>query len=207
MELKIVAATILIVAAMLVVSFVLYKPRLDNSKVIFIEEKLEKNTQFQLKDGEEYHYNYMIDNGSAGITYVILPGENCTRIHVLENKNLSEVCVNEWGVDGSGSNSSFENPAIFLFKPWMLALKEGWKWNNSMMISFDGVMKKISETSYRVIRIENYQNRSSFLVEIKSDGYTEYEWIDVEKRIILGSKGETYEIKLTDSALISADNT
>jgi hypothetical protein len=99
----------------------------------------------------------------------------------------------------AGYNSTFQNPSILLFKPWMLALREGWTWKSSMYLSFDGALSHVSDTNYRVIRSESYENRTAFVVELKSeDNYSEYQWVDAEKRVLLKSMGEGYEVKKVD---------
>lgn len=190
-------SAIAIFAAMIALSIIIYQPSLQNPEIVFKEEPLQKNTLLQLSPGETYKYSYVFNNTSIGITYAILEGPGCTRIKFLERMNDSEVCIDRNGNDQDGFNSTFRNPSFLLFKPWMLALREGWSWNSSMYISFDGSLRYISGTSYRVIRMDEFGNRTAFLVEVKSDeGPLEYEWVDAEKRVLLKSMGEGYEVSI-----------
>ncbi len=188
-------ATIAVFIIMIALSALMINPELRNPAIIYKEEPLNKNTEFQLKPGELYIYSYAINNSQVNMTYAILEGKNCTRIKLLESVNDSEVCVDKLGMDGSGYNSAFENPAILLFKPWMLALKEGWQWNSSMYMAYGGIEQHVSETNYRVVRKDMLDGRDVFIVEIRmDDAPPEYQWIDAEKRVLLKMTGENYEV-------------
>ena len=120
-----------------------------------------------------------------------IPGTGCTVIATPENLNSTPACVGRDGTDSSGFNSTLSDPGIIMFKPWMLALADGWAWNNSMYLSYEGGETYISDTRYRVIRNDTYAGRPVFLVEVKSStGPVDYEWIDTEKRIVLRETGE-----------------
>ena len=174
----------------------IFGPRFESPKLFYAEEPLVKNKEFSLLPGENYTYDLSMNRTVANITYVILPGNGCTRIRMI-NANASEACVGRDGTDRAGYNSSLTNPAIILFKPWMLALREGWRWNTSTYIYYGAKQEKISNTSYRVIRTENYSGRQSFVVAIESgEGPAEYQWVDAEKRILVKMVGENYEIAL-----------
>lgn len=194
----IILATVAIFALLIALSITLFKPKFEDPQIVFLEEPIRKNAELQLFPGESYGYAYMFNGTGVNITYAVLPGPGCTRIRLMEKLNDSEVCLDSGGNDEYGFNSTFRNPSILLFKPWMLALKEGWSWNNSMYFSFDGSLQHVSSTRYRVIRSEEFRNRTAFLVEIKSDdGPPEYQWIDAEKRILLRSMGQGYEVVLS----------
>jgi hypothetical protein len=192
------AALILIV--LIAVAALIYQPRLENPRLAFKEELLEKNTQLQLQPGEVYTYTLIMNNTPVNITYLIMEGQGCMIIRVAQSVNFSGTCVDEWGMDGSGYNSALSSPSVLMFRPWMLALKEGWRWNNSMYLEYNGKEEFISDTHYRVIRSEDLNGRQSFLVEIKSDtGPAEYQWIDAQKRVLLKSVGEDYEVLLQEN--------
>jgi hypothetical protein len=185
--------------AMILIGAALFKSLFENPQVVIKEAPLQKNKGFQLRPGEQYRYSYVLNESGVNMTYVILEGYGCTRIKLLEAVNSSGICVDGWGMDESGSNASYMEPSIMLFKPWMLALREGWTWNNSMYISYNGAEEHISDISYRVVRMENYSGRESYVVEIKSgSGPAEYDWVDADKRVLLRVKGEGYEVVLAN---------
>lgn len=188
-------AAVAVFIIMIAISALWISPDLDNPVVIYKEEPLEKNTEFQLQPGEVYVYAYMINDSQINMTYSILEGDNCTIIRLLESVNVSETCVDRWGMDSMGYNSTFENPAILPFKPWMLALEEGWRWNTSMYMSYGGIEQHVSDIYYRVVRKDTLDGTDVFIVEIRmDDAPPEYQWIDAEKRVLLRIQGENYEV-------------
>lgn len=188
-------AAALVLGAMVLISWLTINPELQNATVTFKEAPLEKNSEFQLKPGEIYVYAYDLNGTQINMTYLVLPGPNCTGIRLAESVNISETCLDKWGMDSRGYNSAFENPAILLFRPWMLALREGWSWNSSMYMEYGGMEQHISDSYYRVVRKDELDGRPVFIVEIRvDDGPPEYQWIDAEKRVILRIEGEGYGI-------------
>lgn len=201
MKLNITHITIIIIAVFLVLAVSIYNPVFEDPKTVFLEEPIQKNKEIQLLPGEKYVYAYMLNDSQINMTYVVMQDPTCVRIRLLESRDISESCLDKWGMDNQGYNSTLENQKMILFKPWMLALKEGWKWNSSMYLSYNGVMHHIAESSYRVIRIEQYMNRTAFVVEIMSQGGAkEYQWIDAEKRIALKIAGTGYEVNLIEQS-------
>lgn len=197
-------ATLIVLIAIMAFSALTVKPQFESPSLVFKEEPIEKNTEFQLQPGEQYVYSYVFNNTPINITYQVLGGAGCTAIRVAESVNSSETCVDKWGNDRGGYNSTLGNPQILLFKPWMLALNQGWHWNSSLYMSFNGSLQYMAGIEYRVLRIENYLGRPAFVVrENASNGLPQYEWIDVEKRVLLKLKGENYEITLTDGLPIT----
>jgi hypothetical protein len=193
----IILATIAILAGFIILSTNLFSPGLGNPKIVFREAPIQKNTAFQLLPGEQYQYAYLLNGTSANITYAIFQGPGCSYIVTVENMNGTPVCVDQEGMDGGGFNSTLSDPAVLIFKPWMLALREGWTWNNSMYLEYDGGDEYISDTHYRVVRRDAYMNRTVFLVEVKSStGPADYEWIDAQKRIMLRETGDGYDVRL-----------
>jgi hypothetical protein len=196
---SVILATLAVFIGLIVFSTLIFKPLFQSPQIVFVEDPLEKNMDIQLFPGESHRYSFLFNQTEINITYAILPGKGCTRIRLLERANDSETCIDYRGNDEGGFNSTFRNPSIMLFKPWMLALKEGWRWKSTMYLSYDGALSRVSETNYRVIRSEEYRNRTAFIIEIKSeDNYSEYQWIDAEKRILLKSIGDGYEVKKID---------
>ncbi|MBD3210044.1 hypothetical protein GF318_01540 [Candidatus Micrarchaeota archaeon] len=190
-------ATIVILLGIMVYSGITFQPELENPQITYGEAPLEKNTGLQIKPGEEYVYAYDLGNSSVNITYLVSSGNNCTAVRLLENTNLSSVCLNEEGNGPSGSNVSLGDSATLFFKPWMLALDSNWKWNVSMYMSFQETREIVSELNYRVMRTDRYRGRPCFVVEIETaEGSKEYNWVDKEKRVLLKTSGETYDIEL-----------
>lgn len=182
-------------------SSLMFGSKFQSPRIIYAEEPLTKNSQFSLQPGETYHYTVNYGNTSENLTYAILRGPGCIGIRLLESVNSTGVCVNSDGTDSTGYNSSLADPAILMFKPWMLALREGWHWNTSTYIYYGMKEDKVSDTVYRVIRKDNYGGRPSFLVGVTSDSGPEaYEWIDAEKRILLNMTTGGYEIVLDNEA-------
>ncbi|MFH1785325.1 MAG: hypothetical protein ABH842_02765 [Candidatus Micrarchaeota archaeon] len=191
-------ATVVIIILLVLLGSFLYTPLFENPGMIFKEAPLIKNKELQLLPGEIYVYAYVFNGTQINMTYSVSDGGNCTRIRVLESVNLSQTCLDKWGMDTQRYNATLENQQIIFFKPWMLALKDGWKWKNAMYIDYNGAPYPVSTSEYRVMRLEEYMNRSVFVVEIKSDGGVEYDWVDADKRIILKMIGPGYEINLVN---------
>lgn len=194
-------AAIFALIMIIIIGSAMFGPLFENPKIVIKEAPLKKNKELQLKPGEQYRYSYTINNSTLNITYVILDGNGCIRIKLLEAANSTGVCVDRWGMDESHSNASYTEPSIVLFKPWMLALHEGWTWNNTMYISYNGAEERIANTSYRVLRVENIGERQSYVVEIKpSEGPPEYNWVDAEKRFLLKVEGKGYRAVLANES-------
>jgi hypothetical protein len=201
MKSSIVAAAVLIV--LVIAGALLIKPSFEDQRVVFVEAPLYKNTQLQLVPGETYAYVFTMkgtgNSTTANATYAIGWGDNCTLIRMMESVEFSGTCLDSNGNDERGYNTSLESPSVLLFQPWMLALREGWSWNSTMYISFDGKLRKVGENHYRVVRLDDYNGRRAFLVELRSgDGAAEYEWVDEQKRVLLGMSGDGYEVRLVN---------
>ncbi len=191
--------TVLVLLAIMLFSGFAFRREFENPEIYFNEEPLEKNTKLQIYPGERYVYSYPLNDTEINITYSLLEGDGCTIILLPESVNRTNICIDEWGLDSSGSNSAFEKPQFFLFKPWMLALHPTWKWNNSMHMRYNNITHRISDNYYRVMRTEDYNGRAAYVVEIESSvGAVQYQWIDVEKRIVLKIIGEEYMIELAE---------
>jgi hypothetical protein len=180
------------------------QPALDNPRVISTEAPLEKNTPLQIKSNETYIYSYSTNNRSVNITYTIEAIPGCTLISIVEAEGSPALCLDTWGVGKGGSNASFDQPSILLFKPWMLALKDGWTWNTSIYIVFEGgASEHVSDVYYRVVRREIFEGHDTFVVEIRpSAGDQEYDYVDAEKRILLKAEGVGYDVALINQTAI-----
>jgi len=189
-------ATIVIIVGMIVASSIIFKPAFDNPGIVIKEAPLQKNADLQLKPGETYQYAALMNQSSMNITYETWQGDGCLVVQLMGTENFTGVCLDRYGMD-SGYDSTVSDPAIIMFRPWMLALKEGWHWNSSVYIRTNGGIRHVSDTYYRVIRKENYSGREAFIVELSSDdGPPEYQWIDAGKRILLRMSGNGYDIRL-----------
>jgi predicted N-acyltransferase len=110
----------------------------------------------------------------------------------------SSVCVDQNGVDKKlNSNATLSDPSFLIFKPWMLALSYNWKWNNTIYMNFNNQLSKMSTNSYHVMRTDRYRGRDVFVVrESDENQITQYEWVDMKKRIVLKSVGPGYQLEL-----------
>lgn len=190
-------ATVVVLVFIMLFSTAIFKQDVDSSKLVYLEEPLVKNSGFQLSPGEVYVYGYSFNNTQVNMSYEIFRGKNCTRIRLMEMINDTESCVDSEGMDSSGMNTTLENPSMLLFKPWMLALQDGWHWNNSLYLSFGDNTEQIATTEYRVLRRENYNGRMAFVVmENTSNGGPQYSWVDEEKRVLVKTMGDGYEVFL-----------
>ena len=195
----IILLTIAVLVIFLILGAMIYKPIFEDPKTVFKEEPLQKDKDFQLSPGEKYVYATTLNNTQINMTYTIGQGPGCVIIKFMESLNLSESCLDKRGMDALGYNSTLENPHMLLFKPWMLALRENWHWSSTMYLSYDGVLHPVERSEYRVIRMEEYNNRTAFVVEIKAQGGAiEYEWVDMEKRMLLKTAGPGYEVRLVE---------
>jgi hypothetical protein len=188
---------VVVLAAMMGLSYVMFKPHFDNPQITLVEKPLAKNTEFQLNPGEEYVYGYIMNGTEANVTYEILDGNNCTIIALMDTNPPATSCVDRWGMDTRGYNSQLENSQVILFQPWMLALSEGWKWNTSMYMGFENETHYMAGMDYRVMRTDTWHGRAAFVVAEATEGSEpQYEWVDAEKRILLRMQGDGYEVDL-----------
>ncbi len=189
-------------AAIVLVGAQTLKPQLDNPKFVAKEAPLFKNTNLVIAPGESYSYEYRVWNESANLSYLVLGGNNCTVIRLIDGQGA--VCVDRWGNDASGQNASYSVPVIVLMRPWMLAVTDSWRWNVSNYISFGSLSQHVVDTNYTTIRTEYYRGRRAYVVKVESsDGDTAVDWVDAEKRILLREAGADYEIVLTGGLPLS----
>jgi len=191
---------VILVFGLLFFSCFLFQPEFAEPELVIKEEPLEKNVVFQIQPGETYRYLYQQeDTLGVNLTYEIMKGPNCTFINLVEDIDSPGICVDTFGMDKRHTNSAFQNNSVIMFKPWMLALHENWKWNTSVYLELAGESDKVADTSYRVVRTENYKGRECFVVEIKVDDVSpEYQWIDVEKRFLVRTLGIGYVVELLE---------
>jgi len=196
---KAMVVAVVVLAALMALSYVAFKPHFDNPNVTLAEGPLHKNTEFQLRPGEQYVYGYLMNDTSVNVTYEILDGNGCVVIALMDADPPSTSCVDEWGMDARGYNSMLENPQMLPFRPWMLALQEGWKWNTSMYMGFGNDSQFVSAMDYRVLRTDTWHGRKAFVVmENMTGSAPQYEWVDAEKRVLLSLQGDGYEVNLLE---------
>ena len=187
-----------ILLGLMVISGISLKPKFENPSFVFKEAPLYKNKELQIQPGETYIYSYKVENKTVNATYDIFAGNGCTGIRLIESINGTGDCIYRDGLDSSRSNLTLSDQSIILYKPWMLALSDGWKWNVTAYTSFNGSLVYFATSNYRVLRRENYRGRTAFVVEENNTVNTpQYEWVDAEKRIALKIMGEGYEVDLT----------
>lgn len=191
-------AAVLVLALFIVVAALLIRPAFESPTVVYKEAPLQKNAQLNLSPGSAFRYTLVMNQSWANATYLIGQTDNCTLIRMMESVNFSGVCLDSDGLEEGGSNATLMNPAIVMFQPWMLALSDGWTWNNTMYLSFNGDLKEVQQNQYRVVRMENYSGIMAYVVELTTDdGPPEYMWVDAQRRILLKMTGEDYQILLT----------
>jgi hypothetical protein len=191
-------ATVAVLVLIIALAATHVRPVFDNPELVAVDAPLHKNTELQLEPGETYSYSYTTTNSSMNITYMINEGPGCTMINIMEAQGSAAVCLDQYGERIGGPGTGFGDPTVLLFKPWMLALNDSWRWNSSIYLTFNNTgSEHVSDISYRVIRREQYMGRDAFVVKVDSDaGEPEYDWIDAEKRITLRIIGGDYEVLL-----------
>jgi len=169
---------------------------LDNSSLVIREGNLTKVTNLRIAPGETYSYSYKVGNESTNLTYSLSAGFGCTAISMLESQ--ARICINEYGNDRSGLNSTYSEPVI-ITKPWMLAVRENWRWNVSSVLVFQGFEKPVEDVSFSTVRKEYYRGREAYVVKLSSSlGSEIWDWVDADKRVVLREIGPGYELVLVD---------
>lgn len=192
---KLAGLTLLLFIAIMAVSSFTLKPQLENPEFVTLEGKLVKNAQLGVASGETYVYVYSVGNDSANLTYQVSDGYGCTLITLVEGH--TSVCLDSAGNDAAGQNASYAVQGMLLTRPWMLAIGDGWSWNVSAYIVYQGLIKYVGETDYAEVRKEFYKGRESYVVRIdSSENTTAWDWVDSEKRILLREIGPGYETEL-----------
>ena len=175
-----------------------FKPPISE-KFVFNEAPLTKQSSLLIKPGETYLYQYTINNTNNTLTLVTLQGPQCVFIYILEAVNQTGTCLKSDGTDGDGSNVTLSVPYISLFKPWMLAVHDNWKWNVSMGVYISKEFNPVKTFVYETLRSEIVFGRESYVVRIIGTNDTEsgvIMWVDKEKRIVLKEQGPKYEVTL-----------
>ena len=121
------------------------------------------------------------------------------------NESTKQPCLKQDGTDQNNSNITLSNPFILMFKPWMLAVKEGWIWKVELRSNYGPVNTTIERIEMRYTGTETYLNRTAYIVEITKNGNTEDKitsWIDKEKRVLLKENGMAYTIEIKEAPFL-----
>jgi hypothetical protein len=190
-------ASAIIFFILVVIGFVLFKPSLELQQLVWIEEPIKKTHKLSLLPGELYVYSYRIANQTTNITYIIRGSGDCIIIDIAE-ANEPFFCVNADGNDKNMSNLTLNAPFSNIFRPWMLAVEDGWHWRVVAKSEIAGREYVFDEINFSTIRKEKFKGRQAYVVvmnELRAAVPT-YFVIDDEKRILLKEYSEGYEITL-----------
>ncbi len=195
-----IVATFVLLVIMALSVMIMSPKDITSPSFTFEEPTLYKNTNLRIGLGEAYVYNYTANNVTLPITFATKPGIGCIGIELKSSQNRTSVCLNKEGRDGAKSDATLFEPAIFMFRPWMLAVNESWSWKITSRIKAGGNIVSQGEVEFRTVRTENASGRIAYVVEVRSleDNTTITSWIDKEKRIILKENGPGYEIELVN---------
>ncbi len=173
-------------------------PEIDYAEFEFIEAPLVKNANLSIGGGESYLYTYTSVNESGNITFETENLGNCIYIASPDIRGTG-VCLDRNGNDHTGSNVSMSDQNIFMFKPWMLAVDEGWEWNVSVYVAANSDSRYVFDVEFRTLKTETVNGREAYVVEIKKGGVVSlYEWVDKERRILLKETGSGVTIELVE---------
>lgn len=188
-------ATFVIVLVIMFFSIILFKNDIESNNIVFKEAELVKNKPLQIQAGEKYVYN--LSNNTY--TYLIFQGYDCTAIRLVEYSSNSTICVDQWGLDESGSNFGYNSPSVLIFKPWMLAVYDNWNWSAEIAILVSDSPKSASKVQFIVNKTEEFKGRKAYVVEEWNGGeFLQREWIDSEKRILLKLESQNGNAELIE---------
>jgi hypothetical protein len=177
---------IIFIAASFYLPVNLYSPY-ENEETHFEQKEspLYKNKNLTLEDGEYYVYNFSNGYETGNITFLVEKKKTCISITPKEISG-ARACLGLDGTDEKGSNVSVGNGYIFMFKPWMLALNDTWKWNVAVYTVINKTKMHAFDITYRTVRTDIINGRKTYVVEIKiGDELSSYEWVDAEKRVLV----------------------
>lgn len=182
-------------------------PQLESGQIRYQEEPLAKEP-LRLKPGEYYQYLYA--GNASGIlfnstlTYSVIGFGNCTGLLLEEAENRTPICLDRYGNDAGGNNVSLSPPVFYVFRPWMLAVADGWRWNVSGYLDFPGQRLDILDARFTTIGKEPFLGREAYRVQARylSSNLTQEVtyWVDARKRILLKEESEGYSIELIASS-------
>ncbi len=189
---------IIILLVLILYSFLTYEETNVKTRGYYIESSNLEKIDLQMKVNETYTY-FVSSFEDFNATYTILQEEDCLYIKesFLEENNL--VCLDKKGLypNKFGSNVIYNSP-MFMFKPWMLAVKENWNWTVIYVFDFEGnvdISKYLDLGTgkniiyFKTVGEETIFGRETYKVEISAGQTKEYYWIDKEKRILIKKEG------------------
>ncbi len=192
---------------------------------------LEKNSEVRLLPGERYVYGTRLDSLYREDEYSVFQGENCVGMHARSlnasadaSGNFYELCLDARTGEAKDASVRIGNESLALteqtqltsmgvvfFQPWMLALGEGWTWQQNITTTTSALIMNLRRTlvsDYSVEKIEEMKGRRAFKVRIVSRVVEEgterasaeaIEWIDVDKRVLLYASAEGAEVELVSA--------
>ncbi len=164
-----------------------------------VEDPILKNSELGLENGERYFYLYDGAGETGNITFLVGNNGGCRYISTPDIEISRGVCLDNAGNDYTGSNVTFADPSIFMFKPWMLAVDDHWAWNVSVYAVKNNTRNYVFDIGYRTIRTDIINGRPAYLVEIDMGGsMLIYDWVDAEKRILVKEESMGTEIVLAE---------
>lgn len=178
--------------------------------VVEREGKLEKVVPVQITAGESYLYEYRVNNTPIfKVGYDIGKGDGCTLITQSFSSNITArpICVDRWGNERDWEgNLTYRNNTVYLFSPWMLALKNGWEWEVNITMGIEGFdMESTTGFLFEVVSEEKKFGRDVYKVRVtvSEDGGAAGEpilwWIDREKRILIAQEMGEDKIRLVNA--------
>ena len=123
---KVFLISLVVFFGMAVISALLLRPEFTIG-YSYQEEPLNK-TEMKLLPNEEYIYEYEINGRTSQAKFKIRKKSDCLEIITLKVNNQTIPCFDEYGNEEQGNNFSISTQQISLFKPWMLAVQDEWKW-------------------------------------------------------------------------------
>ncbi len=185
----------------MIVGYFVYGTELNPKTALEItEEPLSKVSGVTFAPGEQYTYSIVQIDGSesvsTNISYLIDYGEDCIIISSEEGGNS---CINMDGNDEKGSNLTLES-GVFFFKPWMLAVKEGWEWRVEWKTLFTNEV--LDWVEFETIGSEKIFGRDAYKVRVKFAYGESIKWIDKKKRVLLKDTGLNYVIELINGPFV-----
>ncbi|MEM4625869.1 MAG: hypothetical protein QXF70_00380 [Candidatus Bilamarchaeaceae archaeon] len=170
-------------------------PPIIHEELVYKETPLIKNKDFDIQPGEKLVYTVR-GNYSSNFTFIAAKGNGCIWMFAEGGELLS--CIKNDGTDGANSNISLKDPAIFFFKPWMLAIHDDWQWSAYACTKINNETFCDMPIKIKVIRIDYINSKKNYVVKIDFINISVYQWIEDERRIVTKEIGEGYELTLIE---------
>ncbi|MBI5051209.1 hypothetical protein HZC08_00455 [Candidatus Micrarchaeota archaeon] len=185
----------------MVLSVVYYLPKLKSENAFYYkEDPLKKNSNLGLKGGESLTYLYYYKDSPEermNITYRVLKNFGCVSFEAVEFQTSSG-CIDQQGNDRNGSNLSLSNQFIDFYKPWMLAVEDGWNWKVRRISSVGGETT-LNTYFFSAKGIENLNGLDAYRVEVSLDGRDNVTlWVDAKRRISIRQEQKGFITELAD---------